>query len=144
MAAIVCTAVMAQVLIFGLKPDTAYYVFIDGTYQGLKPTWFPEEIIQLPGGGAVYTIIAHGDTVLTGVGDPARVPTSIVFRPNPFDNSLLVDVKRNEELIIYDAKGREVFGADLVRGTNRLELDLPNGVYFWKVGSASGKLVRVK
>lgn len=139
--AIITLALMSEVFAFGLQTKT-YYVFIDGEFSGFQSAH--SGVLNIPDeDGYIYTVIAYGDTVLTGTKKLYRTG-HITFRPNPFDGALSIDSSEETQLRIYDVTGKEIMGIHLEIGENHINLDLPAGVYFWRSNNESGKFVRIK
>nr|MBP9152364.1 DUF3494 domain-containing protein [Flavobacteriales bacterium] len=70
--------------------------------------------------------------------DDADVDEEILFYPNPFTNSITVNVTEVSELKIFDQLGSLVVRTNLNRTTTTIGLDLPSGVYFYQLMSKKG------
>lgn len=81
------------------------------------------------------------DACSTPVGvDDASENEAALFYPNPFANSITVNVAEAAELKIFNQLGSLVLSTDLNRTTTTIGLDLPSGVYFYQLMSRSGTL----
>ncbi|MEZ4887042.1 MAG: T9SS type A sorting domain-containing protein [Chitinophagales bacterium] len=56
--------------------------------------------------------------------------------PNPTDNAVTIELTvKSAKLSIYNITGQFMEQRDLVEGKNDLEMDFPNGTYFFQIQS---------
>jgi len=64
--------------------------------------------------------------------------------PNPFVNSINVDITEHGEIQLLDVTGRQVYYTEVEQGHNIISVNIPDGVYFLKAnGNVVQKMVRV-
>lgn len=95
---------------------------------------------------AAYLVADVWKDFFTTLGtDSFNTNNSAVFYPNPFSNSLYVDLNKSDktELQVLDVNGKVVIAETLNEESNELDTsNLSSGMYFIKVSSENGNTVK--
>lgn len=80
------------------------------------------------------------------VNDSDKAINGVTFYPNPFTNSLSVTIAQagTYELSLYSVTGATVLQKTITQSVTTLSIDIPAGMYFYKVVSADGSIVSGK
>jgi hypothetical protein len=92
------------------------------------------------------TRIIHLFPVPTGLGE-TNFETNFQLYPNPAKNELTISLNYLKEPLkmeIYNLQGALVMDKTLVQAINKIELDIPNGIYFVKLVSENGQTISKK
>lgn len=109
-----------------------------------------EEISEAVSGADPYTITGTGITSFSpfAVMNFATLSTTdfakseILVYPNPFTESLNVELKENAVISIYDMSGKQVSVNFLTKGKNQLNKgNLSSGVYVYQIKNTKGEVV---
>ncbi len=87
--------------------------------------------------------LIYDNHVTTGI-DPPPTPPAVRIWPNPFTNGVTVWSSKVGTLRIYDIAGRFVEARPVAWGLGYHALTVPSGVYFWRLGNETGKLIRIQ
>ncbi|AWA30836.1 hypothetical protein HYN48_12525 [Flavobacterium magnum] len=99
------------------------------------------------GGVSTFGINAQMTSGCTALAIKERVGQSVKMYPNPFSSVLNVTVDSgSSDIVIYNVLGAKVYDAKLQQQQNTLYINVPAGIYFYKVTDdggnvASGKLI---
>jgi len=164
---VLCGAAPVDVYLFNEAPQAAYVVFgTDSlgveTTLGLYWTWGEEvQVTQTPRRRAApgilnFTVPNHirsvrvvphadvaNDTSVTGAGTP-RVPPALRIWPNPSSGDVTIHATDAGVYRLYNARGQRVATVPMTAGDNVVRLDVPSGVYYFRRGAMTGRLVRVR
>lgn len=114
-----------------------------------------QSIAVSPTTSATYTVIGFGSNgcsssfaIVQQVIDCTGLPEnrniySLSLFPNPNKGSFYLSaetVPENSELIIYNAVGQQVLKQTVLSGQNQIDLQTPQGVYFYKIVSGNEQL----
>ena len=92
-----------------------------------------------------FALARYNVNASTGLNDIAEQNTEIKIYPNPFSNSATVEISdpgfSKGQFTIYDLLGREVHLQTLNSKRETLNLDLPKGIYFFKVRNEQNEIV---
>jgi hypothetical protein len=97
--------------------------------------------------GAINTnavaVVSPQNCSVTGLQDQSGKTAKASFYPNPFTASLVVSIDNaaaanGSVLSLFNSKGIEVQSQVLLQAVTTLDLDLPAGVYFYKITDKSG------
>lgn len=95
--------------------------------------------------------IAYADDIYTstpgftgtdpGIGLAENTGEAFTLYPNPSSGTIHLTIEKDETLTIMDISGQTVYTAQLHSGENTIQLDVPGGLYFVKVGNTFERLV---
>ena len=139
--------------VFSDRPDTTISVWNDEQLQEFEFD-FPGQIVDfvyIDQNKKILSVQVYNPEVPVGVGENDARKQSGIY-PNPFDNTLTVQVKRQEKSLyqikIYSISGMLMMEQELGRATNHLNTsELASGVYFYSITNnqisiSSGKIIK--
>lgn len=89
----------------------------------------------------IYTSTPGFTGTNPGIGMDEEGAEHFEMYPNPSAGELHISTKLNGTLSIYDSRGKVAFTKELTSGENTVYLELPNGMYFVKVGNSFERLI---
>jgi len=136
-----CASQPTDVNLFGLANNIAYIVRVDdSTFVQIAPSNSSvfRFTVQVDSGSTISVISGH-DTVITEVTRPDGATTTVY--PNPSESFVTVDSEANRVFELFTVAGQRVLSYPLRQRTTTIQLPpLASGVYFWRVGGATGKI----
>lgn len=138
---LLCAARPVKVNLFGMADNIAYIVSIDdSTFVQIAPSnrnsfYFLADADS----GAVIRVVSGYDTTITDIARPDGATVHVY--PNPSADYIAVDTKSHRVFDLFNVAGQSILSLPLKQGTTILKLPpLASGVYFWRVGTTTGKL----
>lgn len=102
-------------------------------------------VLSTNGAVSTFGINAQMTPGCTNLGLPGYQSPVAKLYPNPFSGSFTIAVdngfqENGSQLVIFNTLGAMVYEKQLSGSTNSVNLDLPSGVYLYKLSSDSGKV----
>ena len=92
-----------------------------------------------------FALARYNVNASAGINDVTEQNTEIKIYPNPFSNSTTVEISdpgfSKGQFAIYDLLGREVHQQAINSKRETLNLDLPKGIYFFKIRNEQKEIV---
>ncbi len=134
-------------LVYSIKPLSGYKLKrmrLDGAIVGMN------QIDTLDGQTLKYRYVAtrgvhtiHVDFERTNAIDLADSPSITVF-PNPTDGMTTITFERDEDILLYDLRGRLVGTYRHDNGKTEIDMsNLPKGIYLIRIGDKTQKIIKL-
>ncbi len=163
-----------KVLLFNQEYRSAYVVFTPVDQWGLYDTWYstqynateypedhkrprpahpitPQGILDFAVPDWVTTVRVGdtdslaGEPPTTGVQSNPHIQQTLKIWPNPSSGAVTVEATEGGVYRLYNVRGQTVAKVRLYEGRNLLlRLDVPSGVYYFRMGALWGRMVRVR